>query len=69
MSAVPQCTEPALLQTPVIIMTAGNVREVTAIMIGKHVDAVVNKPFDLDTILRAVMLSLDSPRSSTRVAA
>jgi len=61
--------DPALVQTPMIVITANNVREVTAMMVGKHVDAVISKPFDLATLLQAVTVCLHTPDLSTPIAA
>jgi CheY-like chemotaxis protein len=52
--------DPALREIPVIIATAGNRSDVIASVAGQCVWAVLGKPFDLDTLLRAVTTGLES---------
>jgi len=53
--------EPSLQKIPVIITTAGSRDSVIARAAGKRVSAVVAKPFDLDTLMEAVRMALESP--------
>ena len=62
-------TDVSMRRIPVIIITANNIREVTAKMAGKRVDAVLGKPFDLDALLAAVTTCLADPDCSTPIAA
>src|SRR5438094_6640705 len=41
-----RAADPALLRIPMIVVTAANIREVTADLADKDVHAVVGKPFD-----------------------
>jgi DNA-binding response OmpR family regulator len=49
----------SLLRIPIIVVTAMNRNQVTAGVAGKHVSAVLGKPFDLDTLLATITWSLD----------
>ena len=53
--------DPALLQIPIIVVTASNTVQVTAGVRDKHVYAVIAKPFDLDVLLSAVTACLAHP--------
>ena len=59
----------SLRRIPVIIMTANNVRDVTARMAVKHVHAVLEKPFDLVALLAAVTTCLEDADQSAHAAA
>src|SRR5215212_11221837 len=61
--------DPLLLQTPMIIITANNTREVTAGLLEQRVSAVLGKPFDLDVLLAAVTTCLHDPNVPELVAA
>ena len=54
-----RAADPALLDIPVIVVTAINRNQATADVAGKSVSAVLGKPFDLDTLLTAVRTTLD----------
>ena len=62
-------TDPSMRRIPMVVITANNIREVTAKMAGKRVDAVIGKPFDLETLLTAVTACLGDPDLSAPVAA
>ncbi|HVR39556.1 MAG TPA: response regulator [Thermoanaerobaculia bacterium] len=51
--------DPSLQRLPIIVITANNLREVKAGVIGQHVYAVLAKPFDLDTLLTTVTTCLE----------
>ena len=59
----------SLRRIPVIIMTANNIRDVTARMAVKHVYAVLEKPFDLVALLAAVTTCLEDADQSAHAAA
>ncbi len=56
-----RATDRSLQQTPMIVVTAVNIPKVTAEVVGKHVHAVLGKPFDLDALLEAVTTCLVGP--------
>ena len=64
-----RAADPALLRIPMIVVTAANIREVTADLADKDVHAVVAKPFDLDTLLMAVTTCLHDPHAPLLAAA
>ncbi len=53
--------DPALLQIPIIVVTASNTVQVTADVKDQHVYAVISKPFDLDILLGNVTACLAHP--------
>lgn len=61
--------DPSLRRIPVIIVTAGNRRDVIASVAGQPVWAVLGKPFDLDTLLEAVTTGLESRGAPAPLAA
>ena len=50
--------EPALRRIPLVVITASDIRQIAADVAGKHVAAVIGKPFDLDSFLSTVMTCL-----------
>jgi CheY-like chemotaxis protein len=54
-----RAADPALLDIPVIVVTALNRNQATEDVAGKRVSAVLGKPFDLDALLTAVRTTLD----------
>lgn len=48
-----------LLRIPIIVISAINTKQAMASVAGRHVFAVLGKPFDLDKLLSAVTTSLD----------
>jgi CheY-like chemotaxis protein len=56
-----RAAELPLRRIPIIVVTAKNVREVIADVQGKHVYAVLGKPFDLDALLTTVKECLERP--------
>jgi CheY-like chemotaxis protein len=59
----------SMRRIPMIVITANNIRDVTARMAGKRVNAVLGKPFDLDSLLTAVTTCLKDPDLSAPLAA
>jgi CheY-like chemotaxis protein len=64
-----RAADPSLLQIPMIVITANNIRDVTADMIDKRVFAVLGKPFDLDALLTTVTTCIGQPDATAPVAA
>lgn len=64
-----RAASPALLQIPMIVMTANNSRELRAAMVDQHVYAVVGKPFDLGALMTIVTASLDLAHVPAPIAA
>ncbi len=60
-----RAADPSLQRIRMIIVTAANVREVKPGLSGKHVDAVLAKPFDLVALLTAVTASLERGKAPT----
>jgi len=56
-----RAADPALRRIPMIVLTASNIRDVTAALAGKDVYAVLGKPFDLDALLTVVTTCLARP--------
>ena len=61
-----RAADPSLQQTPMIVVTATNIRDM---MGASQVYAVVQKPFDLDVLLKTVTACLGDPHAETPLAA
>jgi CheY-like chemotaxis protein len=64
-----RAADPSLQRIPVIIVTACNRKDAIARVAGKGVCMVLAKPFDLDALLTAVTMSLESPDIPAPLAA
>lgn len=61
--------DPALLQIPVIVVSASNTAQAAARLLDQHVFAVISKPFDLEVLLEAVTSCLARPLLPSLAAA
>ena len=64
-----RAADPALRRIPVIVISAKNESDVEADVLDKNVQAILEKPFDLDVLMRTIVACLEQTDLPAPVAA